>query len=108
CDAELDAKCRQQDREGECYRTIRHLAAEHADEIERRYPKILRRVGGYNLDLYARGQTGVGRIANPSHGELAGSPSCFNLAPLLVGSEGTLAVTLEAKLRIGDLPRAKA
>jgi FAD/FMN-containing dehydrogenase/Fe-S oxidoreductase len=88
--AEWDTKCRQDDREGECYRAVRRLATEHADEIERRYPKILRRVGGYNLDRF-----------------VPGSPN-FNLADLLVGSEGTLAVTLEAKLRLVELPRAKA
>jgi FAD/FMN-containing dehydrogenase/Fe-S oxidoreductase len=85
---ELEAKCARPDREGECYRLVRRLASAYAEEIERRYPKILRRVGGYNLDLCA---------ALP-----------FNLAPLLVGSEGTLAVTLEAKLRLLELPRAKA
>ena len=88
-EAELEAKCRQTDREGECYRTVRRLAAEHAAEIERRYPRILRRVGGYNLDRFTAGQP-------------------FNLAHLLVGSEGTLAVTLEAKLHLEPLPRAKA
>jgi FAD/FMN-containing dehydrogenase/Fe-S oxidoreductase len=86
--AELEAKCARADREGECYRLVRRLAAVHADEIERRYPKILRRVGGYNLDLCS---------AIP-----------FNLAHLLVGSECTLAITLEAKLRLIELPRTKA
>jgi FAD/FMN-containing dehydrogenase len=86
---ELEAKCRQPDREGECYRVVRRLAAEHAAEIERRFPRILRRVGGYNLDRFTAGQP-------------------FNLAHLLVGSEGTLAVTLEAKLGLESLPRAKA
>ena len=38
--------------EGDCYRVVRRLAAEHADEIDRRFPKILRRVGGYNLDRF--------------------------------------------------------
>src|SRR5438105_7103273 len=36
--------------EAECYRTVLRLASEHAVEIASRYPKILRRVGGYNLD----------------------------------------------------------
>src|SRR5207302_1727689 len=67
----------------------RRLAAENADEIERRYPKILRRVGGYNLDALT-----------PS--------KAFNLAHLIVGSEGTLGVVVEAKLRLVELPRAKA
>jgi FAD/FMN-containing dehydrogenase/Fe-S oxidoreductase len=88
--ADLDSKCCQQDLEGECYRHVRRLVAEHADDIERRYPKILRRVGGYDLHALSR----------PS--------STFSLLPLLVGSEGTLAVTLEAKLRLIELPRAKA
>ncbi len=91
--AELDAKCRQPDREGECYRLVRRLAKEHAEEIDRRYPKILRRVGGYNLDLFVR--------PSPVGGE------SFNLAGLLVGSEGTLGITLEAKLRLTELPKAK-
>src|SRR6185437_13268962 len=76
-------------REGDCYRTVQRLATEHVTEIERRYPRILRRVGGYNLDRFTAGQS-------------------FNLAHLLVGSEGTLAVTLEAKLHLEPLPRAKA
>jgi FAD/FMN-containing dehydrogenase/Fe-S oxidoreductase len=86
-DAELKEKCSRQDLEGECYRTVRRLAAEHADEIERRFPKILRRVGGYNLDQFTAGS--------------------FNLAHLFVGSEGTLGVVLEAKLRLIESPRAR-
>jgi FAD/FMN-containing dehydrogenase/Fe-S oxidoreductase len=88
-DDEVEMKCRRNDREGECYRVVRRLAAKHAAEIERRYPRILRRVGGYNLDRFTAGQP-------------------FNLAHLLVGSEGTLAATLEAKLHLEPLPRSKA
>ena len=51
-DTELAEKCARQDLEGQCYRAVRRLAVEHADEIERRFPKILRRIGGYNLDLF--------------------------------------------------------
>ena len=76
--------------------STRRLAAEHAEEIDRRFPKILRRVGGYNLDEFVpervRSQGGFR----------------FNLARLLVGSEGTLGVTVEAKLRLVELPRARA
>ncbi len=88
---EVQAQCERQDREGECYRAVRRLVTEHAAEIEKRYPKILRRVGGYNLDLLS---------ANPQAG--------CNLVPLFVGSEGTLGIVLEAKLRLIPLPRAKA
>src|SRR5207247_1050022 len=71
------------------FRVVRQLAAAHADEIERRYPKILRRVGGYNLDAFA----------------VKASAQAANLAHLFVGSEGTLGIVLEAKLRLVALPK---
>ena len=80
----------EQDRKETCYRPFRRLAASTRTEIDRRYPKILRRVGGYNLDRIRRGQAE------------------FNLAHLFVGSEGTLGVVVEAKLRLVELPQAKA
>ncbi|MEA2631781.1 MAG: hypothetical protein QOE66_2000, partial [Chloroflexota bacterium] len=92
---ELEARSRRDDLEGACYRMTRQLAAEHAGEIDRRYPKILRRVGGYTLDAFVPGRPAIG------------GDDRFNLAHLLVGSEGTLAVTLEATLRLVEIPRAK-
>ena len=90
-DAEqLEAKCGQADLEGGCYRVVRRLAREHASEIERRYPKILRRVGGYNLDEFVPGK------------------EQFNLSRLIVGSEGTLAVILDATLRLVRPPKHRA
>ena len=91
---ELDGACAADTFEGACYRTVRRLAAEQAVEIDRRYPKILRRVGGYNLDAFT-----PARID-------AGEP--FNLAKLIVGSEGTLGFILEARLNLVPLPKAKA
>src|SRR5213075_2308419 len=44
--AELDAACAGDSLEATCYREVRRVAAECADEVERRFPKILRRVGG--------------------------------------------------------------
>jgi len=79
------AKGAQGTREGEIYRTLRRLGTELADEIERRYPKILRRVGGYNLDAFTPGKP-------------------FNLAHMLVGSEGTLAAVVEARLKLEPVP----
>src|SRR5258706_10325394 len=38
--------------EARCYHAVLRLAAEHAEEIDRRYPKVIRRVGGYNLDEF--------------------------------------------------------
>jgi FAD/FMN-containing dehydrogenase/Fe-S oxidoreductase len=76
--------------EAACYRTVLDLSRKHAEEIDRRYPKILRRVGGYNLDDFVDPAKSV------------------NLAKIMVGSEGTLGVVLEAKLRLVPLPKAKA
>lgn len=76
--------------EAECYRVLRRLSAENAAEIERRFPKVLRRVAGYNLD------------------EFADPAKPLNLAKLIVGSEGTLGIVLEAKLKLVPLPKAKA
>lgn len=72
--------------EGHIYRTVQRLVREHREEILRRYPKIQRRVGGYNLDLFLEGET--------------------NLSRLIVGSEGTLAVYTEATVRLTPLPKA--
>src|SRR5688572_10761010 len=38
--------------EARAYRALPELGLRHADEIERRFPKVLRRVGGYNLDAF--------------------------------------------------------
>ena len=86
----LDAACAGDNLEARCYRTVRELARTHADEVARRYPKVLRRVMGYNLDEFTRGD-------RP-----------FNLAKMLVGSEGTLGVVLAAKVNLVPLPAAKA
>ena len=64
------------------------LAAREATEIRARFPKVLRRVGGYNLDHL-----------------LVPAP---NLAELLVGSEGTLAFFTELELPLQSLPPATA
>ena len=107
---ELDAACAAETFESACYRTVRRLAARHADEIDRRYPKILRRVGGYNLDAFTPARTGEGTEAGSGSGAGAGTgaPAPFNLAKLIVGSEGTLGLIVEARLNLVPLPKAKA
>ena len=55
-------------------------------EIRTRYPKIMRRVSGYNLDEFIK-------------------PQPFNLSRILVGSEGTLGTVVEAKMRLVPKPK---
>ena len=73
---------------GSVYREVSRLAELHREEVERRYPKILRRVGGYNLDAFV----GDGPL---------------NMSHMVVGSEGTLATVAEAVLKLVPLPGAK-
>ncbi|MBI4282435.1 MAG: anaerobic glycerol-3-phosphate dehydrogenase subunit C [Chloroflexi bacterium] len=87
--SQLDARRRLDGLEGQIYRQVPDIANSNAEEIERRFPKIMRRVSGYNLDLL-----------------INGSP--LNLAKLIVGSEGTLATVTEAKLNLVPRPRATA
>ncbi len=72
----------------ELARRVRAIAEREAGEIEARWPKMLRRVQGYNLDMVApRG--------------------AWNFAQLLVGSEGTLAYSKRIHLKLSPLPRAR-
>ncbi len=75
---------------------VRGLAEQQADEIDARWPQVLRRVAGYNLDIF-----------RPKSERPYTHDGSVNLAHLLVGSEGTLAVTKSLTLRLSTLPRAK-
>jgi FAD/FMN-containing dehydrogenase len=75
---------------------VRDLAEQHASEIDAHWPKVLRRVAGYNLDIF-RNQNERPYTADGS----------VNLSHLLIGSEGTLALTRSLTLRLSELPRAK-
>jgi FAD/FMN-containing dehydrogenase/Fe-S oxidoreductase len=70
------------------------IAERERDEISRQVPKVMRRVGGYNLDVFhpqsERPYTADGRV---------------NYAHLLVGSEGTLAWTRTLTLKLAPLPK---
>ena len=69
------------------------LAVADQDEIAVKYPKVLRRVGGYNLDIFF-----------PQSERPYTTDNSVNLAHLLVGSEGTLAVTERLTLKLSRLP----
>jgi len=75
---------------------VQRIAEREQSNIREHYPKVLRRVGGYNLDLFD--------CQNPRPYDPDGQ---INLAHLLVGSEGTLGVTRRIKLRLSPLPRHK-
>ena len=85
---ELEATIRQGGRRGEIYAKMKALIDRVAPLVRARYPKIPRRVSGYNLDELL-----------PENG--------FNVARALVGSEGTLVTILEATLRLVPWPRAR-
>jgi FAD/FMN-containing dehydrogenase/Fe-S oxidoreductase len=66
-------------------RDLLAIGAREAAEVERRFPKVQRRVGGYNLDALLPGRNDI------------------NLAHLLVGSEGTLAFSTKVELKLSPL-----
>ena len=66
---------------------LRAIAAREADEIAARWPKLLRRVGGYNIDTISAGG--------------------HNMAHMLVGSEGTLAFFTAIELELQPIPQHK-
>ena len=75
-------------REAEILSGVRRVIESNRDEIASRFPKIMRRVQGYNLDSFI-------------------NTDRWNLSKLMVGSEGSLAVLLEAKLNLEPLPKCK-
>ena len=98
--AELDRRAGGENLENRLYEQTRKLGEVYREEILERFPQLLRRVSGYNLDeLVAKGtEFGAGYSSKPGP---------YNLAKLVVGSEGTLAVVSEAKVRIVPLPQRK-
>ncbi len=90
--------------EAALYRDVKALIDANHDEILARYPKVMRRVSGYNLDEFVDGAGYTGPIG----GRGLDGHRIWNLANLVVGSEGTLAFLLEAKIRLESLPGAKA
>lgn len=88
------------EREAELYRGIGEVIRANRDEIEARFPKMMRRVSGYNLDAF-KSASGNG----PDPDDASGG---WNLGNLIVGSEGTLAVLLEATVKLVENPKATA
>ncbi|RIX85371.1 FAD-binding and (Fe-S)-binding domain-containing protein [Acidovorax cavernicola] len=75
---------------------VHGLARQHGEAMAQHWPKVMRRVAGYNLDIFD----------NQSERPYTADGS-VNLAHLLIGAEGTLAYTRSLKLKLAPLPRAK-
>ena len=75
-------------RQAEIYRSLIELRDRYADLIRARYPKIPRRVSGYNLEALL-----------PENG--------FNVAEALVGTEGTCVAILGATVKLMEAPNAR-
>jgi len=84
-EAELDDRCARGGGEGRVYAQIRAFRRKWARLIEERYPRLPRRVSGYNLDELLPREDGR-----------------FNVARALVGTEGTCVTYLTAKVRLVD------
>ena len=97
-------------------RRMRALGAREADEIARRFPPLLRRVGGYNIDAVTPGAAADAqrRSAGPPRpgggldpvapSGIATTAGGHNMARLLVGSEGTLGFFTGIELALQPLP----
>jgi len=77
--------------------SLRAIGAREADEIATRVPAVLRRVGGYNIDVF-----------HPVSERPYTADGSVNYAHLLVGSEGTLAWTREITLSLAPIPAHRA
>ncbi|HKN95391.1 MAG TPA: FAD-binding and (Fe-S)-binding domain-containing protein, partial [Thermoleophilaceae bacterium] len=86
---ELEEKIAAGGREGEIYAGLRDLRDRYADLIRERYPRIPRRISGYNLDSLL-----------PEKG--------FNVAAALVGTEATCALVLEARCKLIHSPQYRS
>ncbi|MGU7770280.1 FAD-binding and (Fe-S)-binding domain-containing protein [Burkholderia sp. MR1-5-21] len=75
---------------------VHRIAVRERDALRECVPKVLRRVSGYNLDLFD--------CQNPRAYTTTGEP---NLAHLLVGSEGTLAFSRQLVLKLAPIPAHK-
>jgi FAD/FMN-containing dehydrogenase/Fe-S oxidoreductase len=99
---ELDAKKQGHSLESHLYREICRVTTENAEEIRARFPRILRRVSGYNLDEFI--PDAGSKEVTPYRRDGCDAKRPFNLAKIVVGSEGTLAATVEAKINLVPRP----
>ncbi len=73
------------------------IGEENEEIINKKFPHLLRRVGGYNLDALI--PDALSYRPNGKNGE------GINLSHLIIGSEGTLNFSTEIELKLSDLPK---
>jgi len=80
------------------YAEVVRVVDEEADEVDRRYPDLKRNVSGYSFDV----------LVDEARAARRGEREGINLARLLAGSEGTLAIVTEATVSLEPVPETKA
>lgn len=103
---ELASRQQGESLEANVYRELCRICADNADEIRKRYPRILRRVAGYNLDEFV--PNAGSKEVTPYRRDGCDAEHPFSLAKILVGSEGTLATTVEATINLVPIPKMTA
>lgn len=101
---EWERRAAERSPDGQLLRQVRDIVLARRDEIARRFPRLLRRVSGYNLDLISYGLGDVSpplRIPDP----YPLTPGQCGLHQLVLGSEGTLALVTAAELNLLPRPR---
>jgi len=86
---EAKERARHADAEARLLRGALRIGERYADEIKKRFPRMIRRVSGYGLDALV-------------------DPEVLDLTRLVCGSEGTLAVVTRAEFRLAELPPQRA
>src|SRR5215212_2654107 len=86
---EAKRRARHADAEARLLRGALGIGERYADEIKKRFPRMIRRVSGYGLDALT-------------------DPESLDLTRLVCGSEGTLAVVTRADFRLAELPPRRA
>ena len=92
--------------EAKIYRKVCQITHDYQDLIRQRFPRILRRVAGYNLDEFVI--NAGSKEVTPYRRDDGSDQNSFNLSKIIVGSEGTLATVTESKINLVPIPKMTA